>query len=112
METVLSIIGLFVVVKFCIRHRRMIMDKAEFRRTVKALRESILGGHTRFAHRELDDLVQNVLGAEPDEETLDDSLQGHIIQHIAQLKAIKEQEQAEKQAAGILEQIKAALESK
>lgn len=109
MGTVLSIIGLFVVVKFCVKHRRAIMDKKEFRSSVSHLRSAIIDGYKCTAHSRLDDIVHNVLG-EPEMENLDDNLTQHIVEHIVALKKAKEQEKLESKAKSILEQIKAAID--
>lgn len=110
METVLSIIGLFVVVKFCIKHRRVVMDRKAFHTSVNSLRRAIVKGWGNdFCHEKLDDIVHNVLGDE-EVEDLDENLTEHIMQHIIDLKKAKEQEKLEAKAKGILEQIKAALD--
>ncbi len=110
MGTVLSIIGFCVVIRFCFRHRRIVMDKQVLRASVNNLREGITKRwSSAFMHRELDDIVHNVLG-EPEMENLDDNLTQHIVEHIVALKKAKAQEKLEAKAKTILEQIKAAID--
>ncbi len=88
------------------------MDRKAFQRSVRQLRDSLTRMGNSFvpgAHKELDDIVHNVLGDE-ELENLDENLTQHIIQHIVTLKKAKEQEKLEAKAKNILGQIKAAIE--
>ena len=111
MEPILSIIGFVVVIKFCIRHRRAIMNKQAFFESVANLREGLTKGwNNTYRHKQLDDIVHNVLG-ELEMENLDEDLTQHIVEHIKAIKKAREQEALETKAKEILTQIKAAIDN-
>lgn len=114
METILAVIGFVVVIKFCIRHRRMIMDKEAFFKAVTELRRSIVKGYANeFQHKELDDIVKSVIGDEEmgyDADAENEVLAETVIKLIKKIKQAKENEQLAKKADGIIEKIKAEID--
>ena len=113
MGTVLSLIGLFTVIKFCIKHRRIVMNKKAFYQSVKELRTHMARGHTFSGNLTLDDIVHNVLG-EPEMKTLeilDENLTAHLIKHIQAIKQAKEQDKLKEKAEKVLTTIKELVDS-
>ncbi len=89
------------------------MDKESLYKSVHRLREGIASGWLkRHQHKELDNIVHNVLGDDEVDniETLEQDLADHIVRHIMAVKKAKENEKFQAKARGIIEQIKAALE--
>jgi acetyl-CoA carboxylase alpha subunit len=111
MVNILSFIGLVTVIKFCIKHRRVFMNREEFCKAVKRLRLQLLNGYTSDAHHTVDNIVHNVLGEkEMDVEKSEKDLVAHIAQHIQEIKKAKEQDKLEEKAEKIISQIKAMLD--
>ena len=113
MVIILELIGLFVVIKFCVRNRRVFMDRKQFCKSVANLRKGIVSGWANvYNHKELDDIVHNVLG-EPEMENIKDlenNLAEHIVEHIKALKRAKEDKALTTKARKIIGQIKAELD--
>lgn len=112
METVLAAIGLFVLVKFCIKHRRLFMNRKAFCQSIGNLRRGIVKGWSNeYQHQELDNIVHNVLGEETMDkiEDLEENLASHIVSHIRAIKQAQENEKLKVQAEKIIEQIKSEL---
>lgn len=110
MGTLLSIIGLVVVVKFCIRHRRLVMDKDAFFKAVVSLRKGIVcGWGNKYQHKELDKIIQIVTGDIDMKNNADEDLANSVVAFIKKIKQQQENEKLATQAKGILEKIKAEI---
>lgn len=110
MVNILSFIGLVVIIKFCIKRRRMFMNKKAFFESVHKLRSYLSSGFYDSSNRVLDDIVHNVLGEEMDIEESEKDLVAHIASHIRTIKAAKEDEKLNAKAVKVIDQIKAMLD--
>jgi len=105
-----TLIGLFVVVKFVIRNRRMFMDKQAFWDAVKELRYGIYvvgGSKESDNHKNLDKLIKTVTGRENMSEELD--LQEDVVRIIKRIKEAKEDAALKEKAGGLIDKLKAEL---
>lgn len=104
---VFTLIGLFVVIKFGIRNRRMFMDKEAFFKAVAELREAIINNYYSIANRRLDTLVSvTIIG---DKMSEDLNLQEDVARIIKRIKQAKENEALREKANELIEELKKEL---
>ena len=109
MIEVFAVIGLFSSVSFLYRHRESLLDYHKFFAQVRSLR----GYDTRTSfHRDLDNLVENVLGRSSSAKEKDsmEDLESQAMLLIEKIKKQKEQDKNRSKAQKLIEHIKKSLD--